>query len=262
MTRTKKELVKEASQVNPLALQQEQTAKLMEIAINSDGGVEKLEKIMVLQERMEANYARKAFFDALSHFQSMVPIITKKGLAFFGHINGGGKTEYKFARLEDIADAIKAPLAEVGLSYRFEQVSEQTTSGPFTKVICIVTHCAGHSETSEMSAYPDSSGKKNAIQQLASTVSYLRRYTLTGGLGLTVSDDDHDGQDIENDEQTDSNEHYSEQEFVKAFPAWQKLIESGKHSSGSLLNYLAGKGVHLSEEQKTAVHNINQGHQA
>src|SRR5690606_5500273 len=39
----------------------------------------------------------------------------------------------------------------------------------------------------------DSSGSKNAIQAIGSTLTYLQRYTLIQALGLAASDDD-DGQ--------------------------------------------------------------------
>lgn len=43
-----------------------------------------------------------------------------------------------------------------------------------------------------MSAPPDASGKKNAIQQIASATSYLQRYTLKAitGVAEKVQDDD------------------------------------------------------------------------
>jgi len=174
---------------NQIALQQEQHMELMKIAVQSEGGVEKLERLMDLQERWERNNARKSFFDSMAAFQKALPRIIKNGNADFGE----GKAAYSYAKLEDIAEAIKKPLAKNDLSYRFEQKTEQSSAGPFTTVNCIITHSDGHSEKAEMSAYPDNTGKKNAIQQLASTVSYLRRYTLTGALGITVSDEDDDG---------------------------------------------------------------------
>jgi len=160
--------------------------KMMEIAITTDGGIEKLEKLMDLQDRMEKIKSRRAYFDAMARFQESTPKIEKKGRVSFN------KTAYSYAKLEDIAEAIKKPLAENGLSFRFEQKTEQIQSGIFLTVSCIITHCDGHFESTLMSGYPDASGGKNPIQQIASTVQYLRRYTLTGILGITSSDEDND----------------------------------------------------------------------
>jgi hypothetical protein len=44
-----------------------------------------------------------------------------------------------------------------------------------------------------MTANPDTSGKKNAIQACASAIEYMKRYTLIGAFGLTTADTDIDG---------------------------------------------------------------------
>ena len=51
----------------------------------------------------------------------------------------------------------------------------------------------GHSESVTLSAPPDDSGKKNNIQQIASTVTYLERYTLLAATGTAVKEQDDDG---------------------------------------------------------------------
>ena len=45
-------------------------AKLLELAISKDVDIDKLEKLMQLQERWDANQAKKAFLNAMSVFQS------------------------------------------------------------------------------------------------------------------------------------------------------------------------------------------------
>ena len=44
-----------------------------------------------------------------------------------------------------------------------------------------------------LSAPPDSSGSKNSIQAIASTLTYLQRYTLLSITGLAASEADDDG---------------------------------------------------------------------
>jgi hypothetical protein len=51
----------------------------------------------------------------------------------------------------------------------------------------------GHSESTSLSASPDTSGSKNAIQAIGSTVSYLQRYTILALTGLATEDMDDDG---------------------------------------------------------------------
>ena len=57
-------------------------------------------------------------------------------------------------------------------------------------VTCIVSHKLGHQETNSMSAMPDQSGGKDQLKAMASTNSYLRRYTFTGGLGIVFAGED------------------------------------------------------------------------
>ena len=49
---------------------------------------------------------------------------------------------------------------------------------------------AGHSEETTLSGPADSSGSKNAIQAIGSTLTYLQRYSLVQMLGLAASNDD------------------------------------------------------------------------
>lgn len=158
------------SQVNPMSL--------MQVAVESNADIDKLEKLMALQERWEAGNAKKSFYAALSDFQRKCPEIKKLKK---GH-------NYMYAPLGDIIAQIKDLLADCGLSVRFEQ---DHSSG--IAVTCVVSHKDGHSERNSMTGGADTSGSKNSIQAVGSTVTYLQRYTLTGALGITTADADIDG---------------------------------------------------------------------
>lgn len=160
---------------------------LLEKAIEKGVGMEQLKELMDLQERWEKKEARKAFFDALSKFQTMVPVIKKNRIAKIA--SQKGNYSYKFADLGSISSSIKSALVECGLSYRWEF---KEATGKLT-VTCFVSHRNGHTETSVMEAAFDTSGYKNDIQQKGSTQTYLQRYTLIGALGLSTADEDDDG---------------------------------------------------------------------
>jgi hypothetical protein len=70
-------------------------------------------------------------------------------------------------------------------------------------VTCIVTHERGHSETVTMDAPPDSSGKKNSIQQIASATTYLQRYTLLAATGMATKGMDDDGRGADDEGASD-----------------------------------------------------------
>jgi len=164
-----------------------QPMHLIEMAISNNADIEKLEKLMALQERWDAQQAKKAYFDALSQMQAEMPIIRKLSTASFA-TKSGGNMSYAFAKLEDIVEQMKPFLKKFGFSFRFEQSFD---NGIFIK--CIATHKDGHSEECSMVGGADMSGNKNPLQQVASSVTYLRRYTLTGVFGISTADADIDG---------------------------------------------------------------------
>jgi len=154
-------------------------AQMLMRAVEKGADMAQIEKFMDLSERWEAKEAKKSFADALTRFQSELGPIIRKRQAH----------NSKYADIDDIAQAIRPVLEKCGLSYRFEQ---QQKDGVII-VSCIVSHKAGFSVTTSMEAPADKSGGKNDIQSMASTVTYLRRYTLTGALGITTGQDDNDG---------------------------------------------------------------------
>ena len=162
-------------------------AQMLQIAVEQNADLDKLEKLMGLQERWEAKEAKKAFFQALSDFQSLLPAIKKQKTVNF--TTAKGTTNYMYAPLGDIVEQIREPLHAAGLSYRFKQQHTDTN----ISVTCIISHSAGHSECVEMHAGLDQTGNKNVIQGLGSTVTYLQRYTLCSGLGIATADSDMDG---------------------------------------------------------------------
>src|SRR5690606_14889594 len=131
-----------------------------------------LDKMLDLQIKWEANEARKAFVASMAAFKAEPMEILKRKVVSFT-TRDGDTTSYSHAELSDVTDAVVPAMGKHGLSHRWEV---QQNGGQIT-VTCTITHALGHSESVAMTAAPDSSGKKNAIQQVASTVSYLQRYT-------------------------------------------------------------------------------------
>ena len=162
-------------------------ADLLQLAVEKDIDIDKLEKLMAMAERWNAQQAKKAFLVAMAGFQSECPELKKGKVVAFGD---SSKAKYKYTPLGEIVKQIKAPLNQFGLSYRWET---DEVEGKI-KLTCIVSHLDGHSELNTMTAQKDDSGKKNAIQSIGSTMTYLQRYTLIGALGLATADEDVDGE--------------------------------------------------------------------
>jgi hypothetical protein len=163
-------------------------SELLSQAIDKGLDVPALEKLMALQERWEANQARKAFFSAITEFQNECPDLRKTKKVSM-KLRDNNVAEYHYAPLSDIARQIKKLLKDNGLSYRWEIQDSKDE----IKVTCLVTHVDGHTEQTTMQSNPDTSGAKNAIQARGSAIEYMKRYTLIGALGITTADSDIDG---------------------------------------------------------------------
>lgn len=185
----RKETAGELVEVEPAGLPEQQGSvalmRMIEKAIaNPDFDVAKMEHLLAVKERWEANEARKAYVQALTAFKADPPRIVKNRHVRFG------QTEYDHATLDQVCDVIGAALAEHGLSHTW-QVEQGDNAA--VSVTCVLTHALGHSERVTMRGMPDDSGSKNLIQQIGSTTTYLQRYTLLAATGLAAADMDNDG---------------------------------------------------------------------
>ena len=159
----------------------ESPAMMMIRAMKEGMDLEKLEKFMLLQEKHEANQARKAYSQAMAAFKANPPEIEKdRNVAY-------GNTKYSHATLGNVTDKINSALSQHGLSAGW--ITKQEGKG--VTVTCRISHVLGHSEETSLTADLDTSGAKNAIQALGSTISYLERYTILALTGLAT----HDGMD-------------------------------------------------------------------
>lgn len=159
-------------------------ADLLRIALSQNVDVDKLQKLMEMQQQWEANEARKAYVAAMARFKANPPQIVKDKHVSFGN------TAYNHATLGNVCEVICAALGEHGFSHRWD--IDQTDTNRIT-VTCTITHTQGHSERVKLTAAPDSSGQKNQIQQVASAVTYLQRYTLLSATGMATVEQDDDG---------------------------------------------------------------------
>ena len=161
--------------------------QLIEKAMASDTSIEKMEQLFNLQLRWEENEAKKAYHQAVADFKSeSVKILKDKKV---GYTNKDGSfTGYTHATLGGIIQSIIPVMSKYGLSHSWDVVQDKQIA-----VTCHLTHSLGHSTKVTMAADKDDSGKKNLIQQVASTVTYLERYTLLAITGLAAQDQDDDG---------------------------------------------------------------------
>lgn len=161
---------------------------LLRHALDNGADLDRLERLMNLQQRYEETEARKAYVADMAAFKLNPPEIVKDKLVGYKN-KDGSVTGYMHATLGNVTSAIIEGLAQFGFSHRWD--TEQ--QGPNVIVTCILTHRMGHSERTTLTAPKDDSGKKNSIQQMASAITYLQRYTLLAATGLATKDQDDDG---------------------------------------------------------------------
>jgi len=149
-------------------------------AVEQGHDLEKIEKLMELERRWKDDKAREAYFEAMAEFNKQGVVITKdKTNSQYGS---------RYASIGNIANTLAAALAPFGLNatWKIEQ-------GELITATCYLTHTLGHSENVSMSGPPDTSGSKNQLQQIKSTITYLQGSTLqavTGVIAQDTPDDD------------------------------------------------------------------------
>lgn len=167
-------------------------AAIIQAAIDSKANPETLERLLQIQINWEADEARKAFAHAMVGLKTENLRIQHDRQV--GYQGKEGHVGYTHASIGKVCEV----LTEAGSRHGFSHSWKTDQTGGMIGVTCVLTHRAGHSESVRMEAQPDNSGKKNSIQQIASTVTYLQRYTVLAAYGATTSiDDDGRGADPE-----------------------------------------------------------------
>jgi hypothetical protein len=167
-----------------IAADQVTPAAMISLALQNGLDIQRLEKLMELQERWEANQARKAFEAAMASAKGEIrPIIKNRTVDF---TSARGRTNYDYEDFAAVADGVDSILAKHGLNYRHRPRQD----GKSLTIICKMAHRDGHFEEIELTALNDESGNKNGVQGLGSTATYLQRYTVKLALGLAATKDD------------------------------------------------------------------------
>lgn len=161
-------------------------AGMMLAAMSRGASLEQVAKMMELQERYEANQARKDYNVSFADFKAEAVRIVKTTKVTNGPLAGKS-----YAELYSVVDALTPALSRHGLSASWKLTKDEKD---WMEVTCYLRHIDGHEESVSMGGPPDSGGAKNAIQARASTKSYLERYTLKAICGVAEGGEDDDGQ--------------------------------------------------------------------
>ena len=158
---------------------------LLRMAIDQGADLDRLERLMDLQDRWERREAEKAYNVAFSDFKAEAVRIMKAKTVTDGPLKGKS-----YAELHNVVDAVTPALSRHGLSAAWKVTRDEKD---WLEVTCTLKHTSGHSESVSMGGMPDTGGAKNALQARASSKSYLERYTLKAICGVAEGGDDTDG---------------------------------------------------------------------
>lgn len=154
--------------------------QMLEIAVQHGKDLPYLKELMDLEERWRAHQAKRAYTTAMALFKKNMPDVVKDML------NKQYGSDY--SSLANLVNTTNRVLGEYGLNARW---SPDQTDG--IKVTCILEHADGHREEVSMKGPPDTSGQKNPLQQIKSTMTYLEGATfqaITGVVARSASADD------------------------------------------------------------------------
>jgi hypothetical protein len=171
-----------ARQAAPPAPASEATAIIQVIeraAMNPDVDIDKMERLLQMQERVLDRQAASDYSAAMAGMQMEIPSIAERGKT-----NNG-----RYATLEDIVDTVRPILQKHGFAVSFRVKTQQGA----VEVTGVLMHRGGHREETTMMLPTDTSGNKNAVQAFGSSVSYGKRYVLCSLLNITTRGEDDDG---------------------------------------------------------------------
>ena len=156
-------------------------------AMNPDVDIEKMERLLAMQERILDRNAEAAFAAAMTSVQSKLPTVFRE--------SHNQQTSSKYAKHEAMAAAIKPIYTAEGFSITFSE--GDSPKERHIRIVGILRHSSGHKELHHVDLPLDNAGIKGNVNKTethatGSTFSYGRRY-LTLLMFDVATGDDNDG---------------------------------------------------------------------
>lgn len=208
--------------------------EMLDRALASGRDLETIEKLMGLQDRWEANQARKAFNEAFAAFKAEAVTVVRNRL-----VTDGPLRNKRYAELVAFVDAATPALSKHGLSASWNITRDEKD---WIEVTCTIEHVLGGKKSVALGGPPDTGGAKNALQARISTVTYLERATFKAACGLAEQGDDDDGRGGQRDDGAPiSDEQRAELEKLLEDCDADKAIFCEKWKVDSLADFPASK---------------------
>lgn len=167
--------------------QDQMMAIIERVVLDPNCDVDKMDKIISLQERMFDKNAQIAFSKAMVACQSDMPMVTATVV--------NTQTNSSYVKYEHLMAQIKPIYVKHGFALSFGE--ELCSKKDNITVSCDVVHLDGHSKKYEATLPIDSCGikgsvNKTGIHATASAYTYAKRYLATMIFNIAVADHDDD----------------------------------------------------------------------
>ncbi|SUD43763.1 ERF family protein [Pseudomonas fluorescens] len=181
------EIIMPEERHQPIALHQQgqeisMLSTISRLALDPRCDMDKLERLISLQDRMEAKSALEAFNASFAEMQCEMPSVEKR--------TENTHTKKMYADLDDINYAVRPVMAKFGFGVSFKIINQANG----VSITGILMHKAGHREETTMILPLDTGPGRSAVQSVGSTTTYGKRYVMCALLNITSGDDsDNDG---------------------------------------------------------------------
>jgi len=168
------------------------SASLLEViskaARDPNVDIDKMERLLQMQERVQARDAEVAFNQAMNAAQAeMAPI---------GANASNPQTKSRYATFDKLDRVLRPIYTAHGFSLSFDE--GESPKPEHVRVLCYVSHVGGHTRTYHRDMPADGKGAKGGdvmtkTHAAGAAGSYGARYLLKGIFNVAVGEDDHDG---------------------------------------------------------------------
>lgn len=214
---------------------------------DSPANVDTIQRMIDLQERIMAKNAEMAFNQDYADLSKDIKPIKRTGsVSYKDKATGKNEKAFDYAKLENIDVAIRPLLSQYGFTLSFESAPRQSDGGGLV-ITGILSHKDGHSRKASIPLPLDSSGGKNNLQSMGSTLSYGRRYTTCMLLNIVTEGEDDNGDSFDN-------------VTIEQAATIDNLINETKSDKARFLNFVGAESVLeiKAKDYDKAMHMLNQ----
>lgn len=252
-------LVTQPQATKEIAAQEPQTMtdQLISMAIDKDLDIEKLQRLIDMKDAEEKKTAKSQFDRSMAACQAKIqPVLADAD---------NDQTGSKYSKLHTIVTALKPIYTAEGFSiaYRTEETPiQRLAEGGWFRVLAVISHVGGHSETHHVDLPADTKGIKGSVNKtmihgIKSTISYARNILLGLIFNFVSSEDIDDDGNAAGAMQGDRKQRrtekppYPDERLERNKSSWCDLIESGQKTPAAIIATVRSAYTLTDEQVKT-----------